>query len=42
VCGALILPIIAILLFTPRLGVLAIPEVVVFAGMVVRKSRKRS
>jgi len=33
VCGALILPIIAILLFTPRLGVLAIPEVLVFAGM---------
>jgi len=33
VCGALILPIIAILLLTPRLGVLAIPEVLVFAGM---------
>ncbi len=32
-CGALILPIVAILLFTPRLGVLAIPEVLVFAGM---------
>jgi len=31
--GALILPIVAILLFTPRLGVLAIPEVLVFAGM---------
>ncbi len=32
-CGALLLPIIAILLFTPRFGVLAIPEVLVFAGM---------
>jgi len=29
----LLLPIIAILLFTPRLGVLAIPEVLVLAGM---------
>lgn len=33
VCIALVLPIVAILLFTPRLGVLAIPELFVFAGM---------
>ena len=33
VCMALILPIVVILLFTPRLGVLAIPEVLVFAGV---------
>ncbi|MDQ6834433.1 MAG: hypothetical protein M3008_13635 [Chloroflexota bacterium] len=32
-CGVLVLPIVAILLFTPRLRVLAIPEVLVFAGM---------